>query len=83
MKKPSSTSLPVDVFVKNRAIFVKIAGILHMRFLVDDFGSIQSWHYNDNYFIEIILKGQDSMRMEYDRRDLWANVLAGLEKVEW
>lgn len=76
-------SLHVDTIFKNNSVIIKINGIMHVRFLLADFGSIHAWHWKDNYYIEIILKGQENLRMQYDKRELWADILSGLENIEW
>lgn len=72
----------VEVLLKNRAIFVKINGSLHLRIPTESL-SIHSWHYDNNYFIEFIYHGAQSVLVEHDNKDIWLAILAGLEKVEW
>lgn len=73
----------VDVFIKNRTIFVKINDLLHLRIATEGLLGIQSWHYDSNFFLEFYFTSGQTIKVEHDNRDIWLNILAGLEKVEW
>lgn len=73
----------ISVSLKNRCIFVKINGALHLRIQTADLLIVHSWHYDDNYFIEFTMRGADPVVIEHDKREIWLAILAGLEKVEW
>lgn len=74
----------VKVIVKDRTIIVTINGALHLRFPVGKLLLIHSWHYDENFFIELTFRGgRNPCIVEHDKREIWLAILAGLEKVEW
>lgn len=73
----------VAVSLRNRSILVKINGSLHLRIQTADLLLIHSWHYDTNYFIEFTFRSTTPVLVEHDSREIWLEILAGLEKVEW
>lgn len=64
------------------SIKIYINEILHIHYIRDKFVSLQSWQYEDEnlFYIEITLL-DGVMTTDYDKREMWINILKELDKV--
>jgi hypothetical protein len=59
---------------------VTIDGILHLSLDTRELVAIQSWKYTHAYRIEYTTK-TTAILCEYDRREIWESILAGLAAI--
>lgn len=68
--------------ISHASVKIFVNEILHIHFVRSKFVGLSSWQYETEdgmYYIEIVLDG-GNMTVDYDRRDMWVEILAELEK---
>lgn len=68
--------------ISQNSIKIYVNNILHIYFLRDQFICLQSWQYETEtmFYIELTLIN-GTITFDYDRRDMWIEILLELNKL--
>jgi hypothetical protein len=70
------------VELKFDAIIIRFKGLIHLRIRRSRLLGIRSWRYGpNNYYIEFSMEGGTKIRSDYNSKEKWMSILAGLENV--
>lgn len=73
--------MKITSIISQASVKVFVNDVLHIHYLRDKYLGLQSWQYGTEqmFYIEIILI-DGIVLCDYDRHDMWVNILAELAK---
>ena len=72
----------IDVKIEDGWLKIYINGVLHHRIKTIDIVAIETWIYDDRYFIEYFVKYKTrSIFCEYNSREKWQHIIEKIDKL--
>lgn len=75
----SEPSISVESICGHVKIYIN--AVLHLQFKRSNLAGMQAWIEDGGYYIEFTLADHNVITSDYDRREMWKQILQGIDEL--